>query len=124
GYAGAITLGHGAFFAAGAYITAVLVAKHDWDPYATLPVSAALCWVGGLLFGIPALRLRGLYLALGTLTLAVAVPPLLKRFEGLTGGHQGIVVSTPMAPQVLGLADSQWIYLTILVIAAVLFLVA
>lgn len=124
GYAGAISLGHGAFFALGAYVAAILIHRYGWDPYTPIPVAGLICWVVGLLFGIPALRLRGLYLALGTLTLAVTVGPVLKRFTGLTGGSQGLFVGTPTAPDWLGIADSQWVYLVLLAIAAVMFLVA
>ena len=89
GYSGQISLGHGAFFALGAYSTAILVAKSGWPHLATIPVAAAICFAAGFAFGIPALRLRGLYLALVTLGLAVATPQLIKRFDGLTGGTQG-----------------------------------
>lgn len=124
GYAGAISLGHGAFFALGAYIAAILVYHYGWDPYSPIPVAGLVCWVVGLLFGIPALRLRGLYLALGTLTLAVAIGPLLKRFTDLTGGSQGLFVGTAMAPAGLGIGDGQWVYLVVLAVAAVMFLMA
>lgn len=124
GFGGAITLGHGAFFAVGAYTSAILAKQYGWDPLATIPASGALCWIVGLLFGFPALRLQGLYLALGTLTLAVTVTPLLKRFEGLTGGHQGIVMGNPFAPAWSGLSDQRWIYLVTLLIGGLLFLAA
>ena len=121
GYGGAITLGHGAFFTLGAYSCAILMMKYGWSPLAAVPVSALLCWVAGLLFGYPALRLHGLYLALGTLALAVSVTPLLKRFEGLTGGHQGIVVDMPSAPKWLPINDTLFTYYLCLVIGVVLF---
>lgn len=124
GYGGAITLGHGAFFTLGAYASAILVVKVGWSPLAAVPASAALCWLVGLLFGYPALRLQGLYLALGTLALAVSVTPILKRFEKLTGGHQGLVVPAPRPPAWSGLSDSLWMYFLCLALAAVLFLVA
>lgn len=124
GYAGAISLGHGAFFALGAYVAAILIHRYGWDPYTPIPVAGIVCWIVGLLFGMPALRLRGLYLALGTLTLAVTVGPVLKRFSDLTGGSQGLFVGSPMAPAGLGVSDSQWIYLVLLAIAVVMFLAA
>ena len=95
GYSGQISLGHGAFFALGAYVTAILVAKSGWPHLATIPVAAAICFAAGFAVGIPALRLHGLYLALVTLGLAVATPQLIKRFDGLTGGTQGLSAPPP-----------------------------
>jgi hypothetical protein len=67
-------------------------------PYwATLPVAAVVCLVAGFLFGLPALRLEGLYLALATFALGVSLPALLKyhHLEKWTGGVQGIVINKP-----------------------------
>lgn len=124
GFGGAITLGHAAFVALGAYTTAILVVRYGWNPYATIPVSAVLSWIAGWCLGFPALRLQGLYLALGTLVLSITVPPVLKRFDGFTGGVQGLSVGNPEAPAFLPLDDSQWIYFVCLAIAAVLYVVA
>jgi branched-chain amino acid transport system permease protein len=110
GYNGQISLGHGAFYAVGAYTTAIMIDK--WNvPYGwTLPVAAVLCLVVGFLFGIPALRLEGLYLALATFALALAVPQILKYFEHWTGGSQGIVLSKPDPPFGLKVTPDQWLY--------------
>jgi branched-chain amino acid transport system permease protein len=124
GFGGAITLGHAAFVALGSYTTAILVVRYGWNPYATVPVSAALSWVAGWCLGFPALRLQGLYLALGTLVLSITVPPLLKRFDGFTGGVQGLNVGNPEAPAFLPLDESQWIYFVCLVIAVALYVIA
>jgi branched-chain amino acid transport system permease protein len=124
GFGGAITLGHAAFVALGSYTTAILVVRYGWNPYATIPVSAALSWIAGWCLGFPALRLQGLYLALGTLVLSITVPPLLKRFDGFTGGVQGLNVGNPEAPAFLPLDDSQWIYFVCLAFAAILYVVA
>jgi branched-chain amino acid transport system permease protein len=121
GYAGSISLGHGAFFALGAYTEAILVYQYAWNSYAAIPAAGTLCWSAGLAFGFPALRLRGLYLSLATLAMAMTVPPMLKRFEGLTGGHSGIVVDTLIAPQWSNLSDNQWTYFLVLLIAALFF---
>ncbi|MGH8869631.1 MAG: branched-chain amino acid ABC transporter permease [Actinomycetes bacterium] len=122
GYGGQISLGHGAFFAAGAYGTAILVDRFDMPHLATLPVVAVLAFGLGYAFGLPALRLHGLYLALVTLSLAVITPPLLKRFEPVTGGSMGLTVDKPVAPGWSGLADDQWVYLLALAIAVPCFL--
>ena len=78
GYNGQISLGHGAFYAVGAYVSAILISLYGVPYWATLPVSAAACAGIGFLVGLPALRLGGLYLALTTFALAVATPQLLK----------------------------------------------
>src|ERR1700740_1022195 len=78
GYNGQISLGHGAFYAIGAYVTAILMTQFNVDYWMTIPVAGALCLGVGFLFGLPALRLEGLYLALATFALAVATPQLLK----------------------------------------------
>ncbi|MFL6129919.1 MAG: ABC transporter permease subunit, partial [Mycobacteriales bacterium] len=70
GYGGQISLGHGAFFAVGAYTAAALLARTDLPYLVALPAAAAVTFALGLAFGVPALRLRGLYLALVTLALA------------------------------------------------------
>ncbi len=125
GYSGQISLGHGAFFALGAYVTAILVAKSGWPHVATIPVAAAICFVAGFAVGIPALRLHGLYLALVTLGLAVAMPQLIKRFDGLTGGTQGLSAPPPAVPGWASfLADDQWLYLFNLAIAVPMFVLA
>src|SRR5574342_1087178 len=107
GYNGQISLGHGAFFALGAYAAAIMIDR--WHvPYGwTLPAAGAICLVVGFLFGIPALRLEGLYLALATFALALAVPQILKYFDEWTGGSQGIVLSKPKAPWGLRLNPDQ-----------------
>jgi branched-chain amino acid transport system permease protein len=110
GYNGQISLGHSTFYAIGAYTTAIMIDK--WNvPYGwTIPVAAILCLVIGVLFGIPAVRLEGLYLALATLALGLALPQILKYFEHWTGGSQGIVLSKPDAPFGLPLTPDQWLY--------------
>src|SRR3954452_21057954 len=90
GFNGQISLGHGAFYAIGAYSTAILMSSWDVPYWATLPISAVTCAGFGFLIGLPALRLAGHYLALTTFALAVAVPQILKHrlFEDWTGGVQ------------------------------------
>jgi len=124
GYNGQISLGHGAFFALGAYTGALLIEKADVPYLATLPAAGATCFAAGYLFGVPALRLRGLYLALVTLGLAIATPQLIKRFDDLTEGTQGLTVEQPVAPSWTGLADDQFLYLLSLAAAAIMFLAA
>lgn len=97
---GQISLGHDAFFAVGAYTAGVLL-SHQWLPfYVTMPAAMAVCGLFGLLFGLPATRLAGPYLALATFTLAVALPQLLKPplLEPWTGGVSGLSLDPPAAP--------------------------
>jgi len=124
GYAGQISIGHGAFFAIGAYTAAALMVKAHLPYLLTLPAAALVTFAVGFAFGVPSLRLRGPYLALMTLALAVAVPALIKRFEGLTGGVQGMSVPQPRVPGWLPLAADQYLYLLTLAVAAVMFLLA
>jgi branched-chain amino acid transport system permease protein len=126
GYNGQISLGHGAFFAIGAYVTAMLMAQADWSFWATLPFAAAVCGIVGYGVGLPALRLGGLYLALVTFSLAVAVPQLLKHkaLEGWTGGVQGLFILKPEPPQWLKLGIDQYMYLVVLIVAGLCFLLA
>lgn len=126
GFNGQISLGHGAFYAVGAYATAILMSHFDMPYWATLPIAAAICGVIGFGIGFPALRFGGLYLALTTFSLAVAVPQILK-YKGLeswTGGVQGAFLTKPDAPAVSGLDNDQFLYLFVLVIAGLLFLMA
>lgn len=112
GYNGQISLGHGAFFAIGAYTAAILMDKAGWPYWATIPVAGIVCLVAGFLFGLPALRLEGLYLALATFALGVAMPQILKYkgFEHWTGGSMGVVIIKPDAPAGVPLNQDQWLY--------------
>lgn len=126
GYNGQISLGHGAFYAIGAYTTAILMNNYGVPYWATIPVSALICAGVGFAVGLPALRLGGLYLALVTFAIAVAVPQVLKvnALGPWTGGAQGIVLDKPDAPFGLPLSSDQWLYLFALAVAAVLFALA
>jgi branched-chain amino acid transport system permease protein len=126
GYNGQISLGHGAFYALGAYCAAILMDKANAPYWATVPAAGAVCLVAGFLFGLPALRLEGLYLALATFALGVAMPQLLKyhALEKWTGGVQGIVINKPDAPFGLPLNADQWLYFFALAIMLVMFFLA
>ncbi|HUK07345.1 MAG TPA: branched-chain amino acid ABC transporter permease [Stellaceae bacterium] len=123
GYNGQISLGHGAFYAIGAYTTAILIVKLGVPYWATVPVAGLICLVTGFLFGLPALRLEGLYLALATFALALSTPQILKfkKLEAWTGGVQGINIDKPDAPFGLPLDGDQWLYLFALVCLIPLF---
>ncbi|MDM0081889.1 branched-chain amino acid ABC transporter permease [Variovorax sp. J31P179] len=126
GYNGQISLGHGAFYALGAYTAAILMDRFGLPYWATIPAAGAVCLVAGVLFGLPALKLEGLYLALATFALGVAMPQLLKykHLEPWTGGVQGLVLAKPDAPFGLPLTPDQWLYLFALAVAVILFALA
>jgi branched-chain amino acid transport system permease protein len=140
GYSGQISIGHSAFFGIGAYTTMILIADHGWPFLATLPVAGALGFLVGAVIGIPALRIRGLYLSLITLGLALAFPAIVKSdnffgidFASLTGGSNGKVISSgdvtttkgfhwnppSWAPD--GWTTNDWVFTTVFVVALVLF---
>jgi len=131
GYSGQVSLGHGAFYALGAYCAAILMDKAGLPYWATLPLAGAVCLVAGFLFGLPALRLEGLYLALATFALGAAMPQLLKyhHIEKWTGGVQGIVIQKPEAPAFLTSAglplnSDRWLYFFTLGVALLMFALA
>ena len=126
GYNGQISLGHGAFYAIGAYVAAILMDRFGVPYWLTLPAAGAVCLLAGFLFGLPALRLEGLYLALATFALGVAMPQILKykHFEHWTGGAQGIVIVKPEAPEWTGLTQDQWLYFVVLGVLVVMFVLA
>jgi len=125
GFNGQFSLGHSAFYAIGAYTAAILMDRWEVAYYWTLFPAGFICLVAGFLFGLPALRLEGLYLALATFALATATPQLLKyhHFEDFTGGVQGIDVFKPDSP-VGWLDNDQWYYFFTLVVMLVMFIFA
>jgi branched-chain amino acid transport system permease protein len=125
GFNGQVSIGHGAFFGLGAFVSAKLMIDQGWGFEPTLFVSALICAVTGALVGIPALRVRGLYLALVTLGLAVAFQPLAAKF---IEGPGGIALLRP--PQVEfnsridSLDNDQWQYFVCLFVAVIMFVLA
>jgi branched-chain amino acid transport system permease protein len=123
GFNGQFSLGHSAFYGIGAYTAAILMEQLDLAYYWTLPCAGAVCFVVGFLFGLPALRLQGLYLALATFALATAMPQILKfqPLEPLTGGVQGIVILKPDPPPGVPLDADQWLYFFTLAVLLIMF---
>lgn len=110
GYSGQISVAQSVFFAAGAYTSAILMTQQGWSYLETLPASLAVSFVLGIIIGMPARRLSGVYLATVTLAAAVVLRPVLERLS-FTGGQSGIIVQQPTAPSWSGLAPDQWLYL-------------
>jgi branched-chain amino acid transport system permease protein len=112
GGSGQFSLGQSAFYALGAYTSAILMENANMNYALTLPVAGLVSFAAGYLFGKPALRLSGVYLALATFALATAMPQLLKLnfLEHWTGGVQGLVVTKPDAPFGLPMGQDMWLY--------------
>ena len=133
GGSGQFSLGQSAFYAVGAYTSAILMEHAGMNYALTLPVAGLVCFVFGFLFGQPALRLSGVYLALATFALATAMPQLLKLgyFEHWTGGVQGLVVTKPDAPEMvqgvlawmhLKMSQDMWLYYFTLLITIAIYI--
>jgi branched-chain amino acid transport system permease protein len=142
GYNGQISLGHGAFMGIGAYVgamltlgrpglEALLLEPPDWIPLGdgmrpifTIPLAGLITGIIGLLFGIPALRLAGVSLALATFAVAVSLPQVAKRFDEFTGGGGGLVLNLPTVPFGWDISVRHFLYYEAWVTAGILFLVA
>ena len=141
GYSGQITLGHAAFMAIGGYTAALLILgrsgfellgqqashvlpQHGMRAIFTIPIAGLVTGVIGCLFGIPALRLAGVSLALATLAVSVSLPAVAKRFEHLTGGGGGLSLPLPHAPFGWHISAPHWLYYEAWVCAGILFVVA
>ena len=128
GYSGQISLGHGAFMAVGGYTTAVLsvngVYGHHIRDVWTIPIAGLVAGGAGLLVGIPALRLSGLYLALITFGIAVSIRQVPLKFDHFLGGTSGKVLNLLTTPFGLSATPNHWIYYLTWGIAFVLLVAA
>jgi branched-chain amino acid transport system permease protein len=120
GYSGQISLGHGAFMAIGGYTTAILYRDHagslPWhSALSTIPLAAAAAFAVGVIVGIPAARLSGVYLALATFAVALVVPALANKYTHFSGGRDGIL---------LPIRTGHWSYVTAWSIAGAMLLLA
>jgi branched-chain amino acid transport system permease protein len=116
GYTGQISIGHGAFMAIGGYTTAVMSQDHRTNLIVTMLMAFAICFVVGLLVGLPALRLSGVYLALVTFALAVSVPLLPLKWSSFLGGRDGVQTSREVS--------NLWLYGVAWTASAILFMLA
>jgi branched-chain amino acid transport system permease protein len=142
GYNGQISLGHGAFMGIGAYVSALLILGRpglelyqldppSWIPLGdgmtpvfTIPIAGVVTGLVGILFGIPALRLAGVSLALATFAMAVSMPTIAKRFDNVTGGGGGIGLTLPATPFGWDISVRHWLYYEAWVTAGILFVLA
>jgi branched-chain amino acid transport system permease protein len=116
GYSGQISIGHGAFMAIGGYTTAIMSRDHHTNLVVTMLMAFAICFVFGLIVGLPALRLSGVYLALATFAFAVSVPQLPLKFSNFLGGSNGV--------QSAQTVSHRWLYGASWTSAAILFALA
>lgn len=122
GYTGQMSIGHAAFMAVGAYTEAVLAARGMPFPL-TLLMSALLAAAVGLVVGLPALRLRGLYLAIATLAFGFIIEEVIARWETVTGGNAGMRVK-PIVMLGVSMRDStSFYYIGLVCVLLALFLV-
>ena len=126
GLSGQLSIGHSAFFALGAYATALASNDGAMSVYLALPLAGLICFVCGFLFGWPALRLGSIHLLLATWGLAIATPQLLRSsyLEQWTGGVSGIYLERPDVPFDLPISSDQWWHLVTLVAVLILFAIA
>lgn len=94
GYTGQISLGHGAFFGVGAYAAAILATKAGVPFIIAVPAAGFITALVGMIFGIPSIRLKHLYLTIATLAGQFILEYVFVQWESLTGGAEGISVTT------------------------------
>ena len=131
GYSGQISLGHSAFLGIGAYLTVIMVEDHNWSFFAALPAAFIVPFIVGCLVGLPAIRIKGLYLVVVTFALAIAFPTIVLRFTSITGGSNGKNVSGTLEPPSWTPFDPteridphRYRYFVLLIVAAVMFILA
>jgi branched-chain amino acid transport system permease protein len=99
-YGGEVSIGHGVFVAAGAYTVALLEKYLGLSVLASLPFAALLGAMLGIVFAFPSRHLSGIYLAVATMALALALPELLLHFSSVSGGYEGLYVKLDALPGV------------------------
>jgi branched-chain amino acid transport system permease protein len=141
GYNGQISLGHGAFMGIGGYTAMIFILgrdglaftggsppgwlpEHGMRPIFAIPLAGLVTGLIGYLFGLPALRLAGVSLALATFAVAVSLPLIAKHYENVTGGGGGVSLPLPTTPFGWDISTPHWLYYEAWATAAILFLVA
>jgi branched-chain amino acid transport system permease protein len=118
GFTGQISLGHGAFMGVGAFTSSILFMKAGWPFWLSLPAAGLVTAGVGMIFGVPSLRLRGLYLAIATMAAQFIIEYAMRNWTSLTGGSAGLNVDRP---KFLGFAfdtDLRYYYLILLIVIA------
>ncbi len=122
GFTGQISLGHGAFMGVGAYASAIFTLKAGLPFWVALPLAGLVAALVGMVFGIPSLRLKGLYLAIATMAAQFIIEYAMRNWTGLTGGSAGLVVESPSFFGIVLDTDRSYYYLIyVIVIAATIY---
>lgn len=121
-YGGEVSIGHGFFAAIGAYSVAVLDTRYGVSILVSVPLALTLGVIAGVLFAWPSRKLSGIYLAVSTMALALAVPEMINNADGLTGGYEGLYVSQPAIPGIK--MSYQRYYAALVVLIAVVYALA
>jgi branched-chain amino acid transport system permease protein len=136
GYNGQISIGHGALYGVGAYSAGLLVTNWHWPLLLSMVGGALIAFVAGVVIGLPALRIKGLYLALVTLAVAILFPDLVRGLDSITGGSSGLQITNNVInsrgvevqrsvfwapPSWTGLSSTQWTFYVYLAVAVVSF---
>ena len=123
GYTGQISLGHAAFLAIGSYASAILTGRCEISFWLALPASGLIAALAGVVIGLPALRLKRLYLAISTMGFGLIVEEVIIQWEGLANSINGLSVSRPSIGSFNFASDERYYYLVymILIILIVIF---
>jgi branched-chain amino acid transport system permease protein len=124
GYAGQISLGHAGLIAAGAFTVGILFRETNAPFWITLPAAALVGALLGVIFGLPSLRLRGLYLAVSTLALHFVVVYLGGEYESRRGFSTGIVIDPPSLGGIAVTDGRAWYFILLAAAAVTLLLCA
>lgn len=115
GYAGQISIGHAAFFAIGAYTSSILT-KEGLPFLLAFPAAGLMAGIAGIIIGLPALRLSGLYLAIVTLGFSFIVEEIILRWESLTRGSFGMMVGPPSIGSLSLDTEKSYYYLALILL--------
>ena len=124
GFTGQISLGQGAFLGVGAYTSAYITAKVGLSFWVGVPAAGLVTAMAGMVFGIPSLRLKGLYLAIATLASQFILEWIFLRWESVTGGSYGIVIPRPSLGGYVFESDRSYYYIVLLIAAAMILFAA
>ena len=126
GFTGQISIGTAAFVAVGAYTAGNLASRFDASPLLVLPAAALVTGVVAMVVGVAALRIKGLYLAIATLTFQFIVEWLLAHWSQVTGGVQGVITipATTIGPISVGTGGTalgKYLFCVAVLVLAVIF---
>jgi len=116
GFTGQISIGVGAFLGVGGYTSAILTAKLGLSFWIAMPIAGLITAIVGGLFGLPSLRLKGLYLAIATLAAQVIILFVISRWDSLTGGTAGMVLSRPEIGGFVFYSERSYFYLMFVIL--------